>query len=220
MEEGRTFMEIAARLVTVREAAGFSVDALAAKLVVRPDVVALYEEGETELPVSYLRDVAAACGVDLSVLIAGYEADLRDYALVRKGGGTRVDGRVEYSYLHLASRFSDRNMEPLLVTVPPKDENELVWNEHSGQEFIYIVRGRLEIWLDQRRHHLAEGDSIFFDARIPHALRGLDEEEAVFVDVMSKADTSSAAVSPPDSPTGVSPATPLGTPSGVSAPSV
>jgi quercetin dioxygenase-like cupin family protein len=76
-------------------------------------------------------------------------------------------------------------MEPFLVTVPPKDENELVWNEHGGQEFIYILKGRLEIWLDQRRHELEPGDSIYFDSKIPHALRGLDEAEAVFLDVIS-----------------------------------
>ncbi|UZP67782.1 cupin domain-containing protein [Desulfovibrio mangrovi] len=185
METGQAYVEIAPRLMGLREAVGFTVEELAAKIGVRPETVALYEEGETEIPVSYLKDVAGACGVDITSLISGHEAHLHDYTLVRKGQGLSVTRREDYDYLHLASRFTNKRMEPFLVTVPPKDENELVWNEHGGQEFIYLLKGRLEIWLDQRRHELVPGDSIYFDSKIPHALRGLDEEEAVFLDVIS-----------------------------------
>ncbi len=185
MEKGQAFVEIAPRLRGLRESVGLSVEELAEKIKVRPDTVQVYEEGETEIPVSFLKDVAQACGVDLTSLIAGHEAHLHDYTLVRKGQGHSVERRADYDYLHLASRFTNKKMEPFLVTVPPKDENELVWNEHSGQEFIYLLRGRLEIWLDQRRHELEVGDSIYFDSTIPHALRGLDEEEAMFLDVIS-----------------------------------
>ncbi|MFV0348897.1 MAG: helix-turn-helix domain-containing protein [Halodesulfovibrio sp.] len=185
METGQAYVEIAPRLLGLREAVGLSVDELAAKIGVRPETVTLYEEGETEIPVSYLKDVANACGVDITSLISGHEAHLHDYTLVRKGQGLSVARRADYDYLHLAARFTNKRMEPFLVTVPPKDENELVWNEHGGQEFIYIIKGRLEIWLDQRRHELEPGDSIYFDSKIPHALRGLDEAEAVFLDVIS-----------------------------------
>jgi quercetin dioxygenase-like cupin family protein len=43
----------------------------------------------------------------------------------------------------------------------------------------------LEVWLDQKRHKLEAGDSIYFDSRIAHALRGLDGEPATFLDVIS-----------------------------------
>ncbi len=185
MERGQAYVEIAPRLLGLRESVGLTVEELAAKVGVRPQTVALYEEGESEIPVSYLKDVAAACGVDLTALIAGHEAHLHDYTIVRQGQGLSVARRADYDYLHLASRFTHKRMEPFLVTVPPKDENELVWNEHGGQEFIYMLKGTLEIWLDQRRHELVAGDSIYFDSTIPHALRGLNEEEAVFLDVIS-----------------------------------
>lgn len=185
MEQGQAFADIAPRLLGLRESLGLSPDDLAAKIGVRPEIVTQYEEGETEIPVSYLKDVAHVCGVDITSLIAGHEAHLHDYTLVRKGQGLSVDRRADYDYFHLASRFSHKKMEPFLVTVPPKDENELVWNEHNGQEFIYMLKGKLEIWLDQHRHELTEGDSIYFDSTIPHALRGMDEEDAVFLDVIS-----------------------------------
>jgi transcriptional regulator with XRE-family HTH domain len=185
MHENKAYKDIAPRLLGLREAVDMTVEELSEKIGVKPDTVALYEEGETEIPVSYLKDVATACGVDLTSLITGQEGHLHDYTLVRKGEGLSVERRVDYDYFNLAARFTNKKMEPFLVTVPAKDLNELTWNEHSGQEFIYLLEGKLEVWLDQKRHKLEAGDSIYFDSRIAHALRGLDGESATFLDVIS-----------------------------------
>jgi quercetin dioxygenase-like cupin family protein len=96
-----------------------------------------------------------------------------------------VERRKDYDYRNLASRMTGRRMEPFMVRVPPKAESDLSWNEHSGQEFIYMLEGRLEIWLESKRNVLEPGDSIYFESRIPHALRALDGADAVFLDVIS-----------------------------------
>lgn len=185
MQNDKAYKEIAPRLRGLREACDFSVDELAEKTGVSADTVSLYEAGESEIPVSFLKDVAGVCGVDLTALISGGEAHLHDFSLVRKGQGLSVERRKDYDYFNLAARFIGRNMEPFLVTVPSKEEDQLSFTEHSGQEFIYLLEGRLEIWLDKKCNTLEPGDSIYFDSRIPHALRGLDGKEAVFLDVIS-----------------------------------
>jgi quercetin dioxygenase-like cupin family protein len=177
-------MEIAPRLRGLREACGFSIEEMAALVHVAPQDVELYESAKHEIPVSFLKDVANVCKVDLTVLISGSEAHLRDYTVVRQGEGLSVKRRKDYDYWNLASRMTGRKMEPFLVRVPPKEEKELTFTAHQGQEFIYMLEGRLEIWLDQKREVLNPGDSLYFNSTIAHALRGLDGLDAVFLDVI------------------------------------
>jgi mannose-6-phosphate isomerase-like protein (cupin superfamily) len=128
--------------------------------------------------------VAQACHVDLTVLISGIEPHLKGYSLVRRGGGLSVERRKDYDYKSLAYRFSGRKMEPFLITVPPKEPAGMTQVAHSGQEFIHVMEGRLELRLGEEILELAPGDSLYFDSQTPHALRGLDGKQAVFLDVI------------------------------------
>ncbi len=179
------YKEIAPRLVGLREAVGLSQSELAAKLRVGIDVVAGYESAAMEIPVSYLMEVARVCGVDLTSILSGSEARLSSYTVVRSGHGLSVQRRKDYDYWNLASNFSGRRMEPFLVRVPPKKPDEISFTSHKGQEFIYMLEGRLELHLDNKVEILEAGDSIYFSSRIPHALRGLDDKDALFVDVLN-----------------------------------
>ncbi len=176
--------EIAPRLLALREGVGYSQVELAEKINASPELVATYEEGNTEIPVSYLMDVAHVCGVGLTELLSGEQAHLHSYSIVRKGEGLSVSRRKDYDYRNLASRFTGRLMEPFLVRVPPKKREEVSLIAHKGQEFSYMLEGRLEIHLNEEITVLEPGDCIYFSSHIPHGLRGLDDKEAVFVSVI------------------------------------
>lgn len=176
--------EIAMRLRGVREMTGLSVAELAEKAGIGPEQAAIYETGEAEIPVSFLYEAAKACGVDLTALLTGGEAHLRAYSLVRAGEGLSVSRRKAYKYQSLAYRFHRPSMEPFIVTVPPKTESEMEFNRHLGEEFIYMLRGRLEIRLGEDVLALEPHDSLYFNSRTPHAMRGLDDQEAEFLDVI------------------------------------
>jgi len=184
MSEKKPYEEIAPRLRGLRDACGLSVQDMADRTGASVEEVARFESGTCEIPVSYLFKVAQACGVDTTVLISGGEARLKAHTLVRKGEGLSVDRRKDYAYKSLAYRFTGRKMEPFMVTVPPKTESELTFAHHPGQEFIYVLEGRLEIRLGQGVLTMEPGDSLYFDSTTPHALRGLDNKPAVFLDVI------------------------------------
>ena len=180
----QAYKEIAPRLAGLRDALDLDVEALAAKLGVAAETVAAYESGTIEIPVSYLFKVAQECGVDLTVLISGGEAHLRSHSLVKKGGGLSVERRKDYDYKSLAYKFTGRRMEPFLIRVPPKREDQLKLVTHAGQEFIYMQEGKLEVTLDANKVVLEPGDSLYFSSHTPHALRALSDEDAVFIDVI------------------------------------
>jgi len=180
----QAYKEIAPRLAGLRDAMGLSVQDMAEKLGMEPEKVAAYESGSVEIPVSYLFKVAQECGIDLTVLISGAEAHLRHSSLVRKGEGLAVERRKDYDYKSLAYRFTGRRMEPFLIRVPARDAGEAHAAAHPGQEFIYMLNGRLEITLDGRTEVLEPGDSLYFNSETPHSLRALEGKDAEFIDVI------------------------------------
>jgi quercetin dioxygenase-like cupin family protein len=46
---------------------------------------------------------------------------------------------------------------------------------HSGQEFNYVVSGKVRVTVGTRDYDLSAGDSIYFDAQLPHAQRALEQ---------------------------------------------
>ena len=184
VEKSEMYKEIAPRLFGLRESLGLTPVELAHKINADPELVENYEKGDREIPVSYLMDVAHACGVNLTELLSGDEAHLNRYTVVRSGEGLSVTRRKDYDYKNLAFRFTGRCMEPFLVKVPPKEREDVNKIEHKGQEFSYLLEGRLELHLGDDILILEPGDSIFFSSSIPHGLRGLDGKQAVFVSVI------------------------------------
>ncbi|MBU1229185.1 MAG: XRE family transcriptional regulator [Proteobacteria bacterium] len=180
----QAYKDIAPRLRGLRDALDLSVEDLAGRTGLDAELIRTYEAGETEIPVGFLMKVAHTCQVDLTVLLSGMEPHLKGYSLVRKGAGLSVERRKDYDYKSLAYRFSGRKMEPFLITVPPKTVEEMAQVSHSGQEFIHVTEGRLELRLGEEALELSPGDSLYFDSQTPHALRGLDGAPAVFLDVI------------------------------------
>jgi mannose-6-phosphate isomerase-like protein (cupin superfamily) len=178
------YKEIAPRLIGLRESIGWTVAEMAGLLRVSEETVAGYESGTVEIPVGYLLDVSRLCRVDLTTLISGREPHLKSHALVRKGEGFAVDRRKDYDYRSLGYKFAGRQMEPFLISVPPKSGDAMNETSHHGQEFIYLLEGRLELRLGGEPLILEPGDSVYFDSSTPHAMRGLDGREAKFIDVI------------------------------------
>lgn len=142
-----------------------------------------YESGTVEIPVGYLLKVSQCCGVDLTTLISGGEPHLKHFALVKQGRAS-PERRKDYDYKSLAYSFAGRKMEPFLITVPAKVAEEMNFTSHSGQEFIYLLEGRLEVRVGGSDVVLESGDSLYFDSNAPHGMRGLDGRPAVFLDVI------------------------------------
>ncbi len=179
-----SYKEIAPRLVGLRDSLDITINEMSEILQIDAETVALYESAKVEIPVGYLLQVSKTFSMDLMALISGDESRLRNYSIVKKGLGLNVDRRESYDYQSLASRFTGRKMEPFYIKVPPKERADMKQVAHKGQEFIYMLEGRLEILLNDEYHILEVGDSLYFNSKTPHAIRGLDNKEAHFIDII------------------------------------
>lgn len=51
--------------------------------------------------------------------------------------------------------------------------------DHAGDEFIYVLSGRLRVYLKEERHDLGEGDCLFFSSTCPHSWLNPSDEATV-----------------------------------------
>jgi len=59
-------------------------------------------------------------------------------------------------------------MEPHLFRIKPGGGSGESYS-HEGEEFLHVLRGNFEIWLDAKEHyHLKPGDSLYFESSTPH----------------------------------------------------
>ena len=133
-----------------------------------------YESGELDIPISVLYTIANRMGTDVTVLITGEEARMDSASVCRKGKGISIERYPGYEYSSLAYNFRHRTMEPLLVNLDSSRPPAALVT-HSGQEFNFVVEGQVKITVGKTEHILSAGDSIYFDANIPHgqsALKG------------------------------------------------
>ncbi len=174
--------QIAMRLRGLREIEDISKEAFAAEFNIPIEVYEQYEAGEIDIPVSFLYSVAEKFGVELTAILTGENPRLKVFAQVKNGKGLVVDRRKEYEYQNLSYNFSNKKAETFIVTVPPETyKNGISVNSHPGQEFNYMLEGRLELLINGKSIIMEEGDSIHFDSTYPHGMRALDNKKAKFL---------------------------------------
>ena len=69
-------------------------------------------------------------------------------------------------------------MEPHLFRVKPGGGSGDAYT-HEGEEFIYVLRGRLDLWLNGNEYYrLRRGDSFYFESSRPHQWKNPGRQEA------------------------------------------
>lgn len=177
--------DIGMRLAFLREEAEFSEKEMAEKLGIDEESYKAYENGEKDFSFSLMYNAAEILGVDVLDLMSGSAPTLSMCCMVQKGKGYSVKRDDEYDYKHLAYTFRNKKAEPFLVTIKP-DTKPPVMHGHEGQEFNYVISGKMMLYIGDISYELSKGDSVYFDSSIPHAEVALGDKEAQFIAVVIK----------------------------------
>ena len=175
--------QIAERLRGLRDALNLSTAEVASKCCVSQTDYEKYESGNSDIPMSFICDLAQTFGVETTALISGNDPHSLAYYVTRKGTGASVERTKSYKYLALASGFRHAKAEPFEVTVEPSDK-PLHLNSHAGQEFNLILEGTMQLQIAGNDIMLNEGDSIYFDSSKPHGMKALNGKEVKFLAII------------------------------------
>ena len=77
--------------------------------------------------------------------------------------------------------FGELQMEAMLFRVAPRATSGGSY-QHEGEEFIFMLSEKFEIWLDELEHYVMQaGDSLYFPSHLPHRWRTVGDQEAVLL---------------------------------------
>jgi transcriptional regulator with XRE-family HTH domain len=82
-------------------------------------------------------------------------------------------------YHELASKMSGRTLDIWLITVPPGYVYPV--ETRPGEHFRYVIKGELHSKAGEIETVLKSGDSMHFDARMPHSAENRTQEDVVFL---------------------------------------
>ena len=174
--------EISARVRVLREIEGISIETLARELGFDSAEYSEWESCKKEFPVGALVEIAARFKVDLSELITGATPKLKTFCLTRAGQAPEVSRRPMYTYWNLAYKFHRKKMEPFIVEASSETENKPIsLNTHPGQEFDYVLEGRLLISIGGHEMELGPGDCVYYDSQEPHGMKAVGGKPARFL---------------------------------------
>ena len=177
--------EITQRIAELRDACGFTREEFAQKLDLTVEKYSSYEENASTIPISIICNIASICGVELSEIMTGVSAKLTTLQITRKGEEKSMERYPGYRMKDMAHSFSNKTMQPMLVTLLP-DDSHAALATHGGQEFNYVLEGSVELVWGEKSYILNEGDSVYFDPMHGHGQRCYGDKPAKFITVISE----------------------------------
>ncbi|WP_327112304.1 XRE family transcriptional regulator [Streptomyces sp. NBC_01341] len=161
---------VAPRLRELRRDRGLTLESAAGRAGLSPAHLSRLETGRRQPSLPMLLGLGRIYGTTVSELLGEMPPE-RD-AIVRGGPIGDAPGDGSGGWLYQQAGGSGRAMQALRVHVPYGTESELV-RVHPGEEWLYVLDGRLGVVLGETVHDLDPGDSAHFDSLTPHRIAAL-----------------------------------------------
>jgi transcriptional regulator with XRE-family HTH domain len=172
-----------------RETLGMTVQQFAERTGFSAALLAQIENRMVSPSLGTLVKIANTFGTTVSSFIGGKEE--REFSIVRKEDRTTVSrvglkegGKSTYTYESLGAGKAGRKMEPFLVRLRPLSDSHASRSSHDGEEFLYVLSGKVSVCLGTLSDILEEGDSVYYNSTIPHYVHSADEREALILAVI------------------------------------
>ncbi|MCF1593965.1 helix-turn-helix domain-containing protein [Streptomyces muensis] len=183
---------VAPQLRALRRRASLTLEAAARSAGLSPAHLSRLETGQRQPSLPMLLALARIYGTTVSELLGETVAD-RD-AVVRSAD---MEPTAAGGWTYWQAGASGRGMQALRVRVPYGSQGDIV-RVHPGEEWLYVLEGRLRLRLGDTTHRLAPGDSAHFDSLTPHRIAAQDPGgvELLFVHTLLQSPTATLCLGP------------------------
>jgi transcriptional regulator with XRE-family HTH domain len=179
------------RIRALRESKSIDRETMAERTGLDVEQIAGIEENKNLPSLAPLIKIARVLGVRLGTFLD--DADTLGPVITRKTNykegisfsTSQTASHTHMDYYPLAAGKSGRHLEPFIIQVEPRQENDrFQLSSHEGEEFIYCLEGLLEITYGGDTCILEEGDSIYYDSIVAHHVHAADAQGAKIIAVV------------------------------------
>ncbi len=167
------------RLMKLRKEKGLTLKNIANETGLATKYISQVEKGEVIPPVSVLLQFSRALEIDSSLLLR------EERAKADQESTEAYQKRTEsYTYETLTPEARHKHLKAFKVFIEPKSEHKGVGYQHLGEEFQYVLSGKVEVMVGENKNILGPGDSLHFNSSIVHKLRNISEDRAELLVVL------------------------------------
>lgn len=175
---------IGVNIKRLRKEKKLSLKELAERIGATPSFISQVENNKISPSLSKLKDISDSLNTTISLLI-GEDIHTGLPIIVKQEDRRYVDniGTGVNIYL-LSTPDANKQMEPLLIKLQKGATSGDKRYQHFGQEFVLVLKGKIEISLNNTKYILNAGDSLYFNSNTPHSFKNIcnSESEVIWVD--------------------------------------
>ena len=161
------------RLGKLRREKQLSLLNLANETGMTKDYLSKLEKGEVIPPVSVILQLSRALEIDSSILLKEEE---------KKAGKISDDDYLkrteDYTYENLTPEARHKHLKAFKIFIDPKSVHKGVSYQHLGEEFVYVLKGKVEVTVGENKNKLGPNQSIHFNSSIVHKLKNISNRKA------------------------------------------
>jgi XRE family transcriptional regulator, regulator of sulfur utilization len=177
---------IGPRVKALRDAMGFSLRDLAERSGVSAPMLSQVERGETSPTLAVAEKIAAGLELTLSQLL---RLDEGQHVSISRAGERRHSERGGHRFEELTPPLPGQRADVSVHTLEPGastgGREDPPMHEPGSRETAVVLKGSLALFVEGARHDLASGDSVTFDADLPHHFENDGEEPTRFFAVIA-----------------------------------
>ena len=188
VKPGRTEQaaQVGERVRALRDAMGLSLRDLAERSGVSAPMLSQVERQETSPTIAVAAKIAAGLELSLSQLL---RLDEGEHVTISRAGKRRRYERGGHRFEELTPPFPGQRADVSLHTLRPGaatgGSDDPPMHEPGSRETAVVLSGTLALVVDGSRHELRDGDSVTFDADLPHHFENEGEEPTRFLAVIA-----------------------------------
>lgn len=173
-------MKLGNKIKSLRTLCGLTQEELASRCELTKGYISQLENDLTEPSISTLEDILLALGTNFKEFFSEDEEEkiifTADDYFVKEVNNHKI------TWLVLNSQKNE--MEPILLEMSEGEQTELDV-PHEGQEFGYVVEGRVEVALGSKKYICRKGETFYFTTNKNHYLKNVGKTIAKVIWVSS-----------------------------------
>lgn len=164
-------MNIGKKIKNLRTLNGLTQEELADRCELTKGFISQLENNNNEPSISTLQDILTALGTNLKEFFS----DDEDEQIVFKKDDYFLADYDDYSITWLVPNSQKNEMEPICVELKP---NATLTQDmpHEGQEFGYVLKGKIAIYLGNNVYKVNQHESFYFTANKVHYIKNISKD--------------------------------------------
>ncbi|UCD56143.1 MAG: helix-turn-helix transcriptional regulator [Candidatus Hydrogenedentota bacterium] len=159
-------MHIGRELKRIRRSEGMTLEELSQKCGYSKALISRVENEKISPSLVSLQKIASSLGLKIHDVFLSVERG--QASVVRRGEGRRFDTDGKASLEYLTTDIASKKMEPTKIIVSLGFHSGKTPVVHCGEEFLLVLKGKIEVTTGERTRKLVAGDALYLPAGTPY----------------------------------------------------